>query len=76
VLAYLDGTAAPATLGATVELRPPDLRPRVRRWPPHPACGCGAGSENTPGEQTATLAGESGMNPPGATASRQGRMGG
>jgi bacteriocin biosynthesis cyclodehydratase domain-containing protein len=42
VLAYLDGTAAPATLDATVELRPPDLLPRSRRWPPHPACDCGA----------------------------------
>ncbi|TFV83210.1 thiamine biosynthesis protein ThiF, partial [Blastococcus sp. CT_GayMR16] len=45
VLAYLDGAAAPAVLDATVELRPPDLRPRLRRWPPHPACGCGAGCE-------------------------------
>jgi hypothetical protein len=42
VLAYLDGGAAPATIEATVELRPPDLVPRVRRWPAHPACDCGA----------------------------------
>jgi hypothetical protein len=42
VLAYLDGSGAPATLDATVELRPPDLQPRIRRWPVHPACGCGA----------------------------------
>jgi hypothetical protein len=42
VLAYLDGSGAPATLDATVELRPPDLLPRIRRWPVHPACGCGA----------------------------------
>lgn len=42
VLAYLDGSGAPVTLGATVELRPPDLVPRVRRWPAHPACDCGA----------------------------------
>ena len=42
VLAYLDGTGAPATLDATVELRPPDLLPRIRRWSAHPACGCGA----------------------------------
>jgi hypothetical protein len=76
VLAYLDGTAAPATLDATVELRPPDLRPRVRRWPAHPACGCGAGCGNTPGEQAATLAGESGATSPGVTGSRQGTMGG
>ena len=40
VLAYLDGTAAPAVLGATLELRPPDPLPRLRRWPEHPACGC------------------------------------
>jgi ThiF family len=42
VLAHLDGAGAPVTLGATVELRPPDLAPRVRLWPPHPGCGCGA----------------------------------
>ncbi|MGY1592736.1 ThiF family adenylyltransferase [Geodermatophilus sp. SYSU D00708] len=42
VLAYLDGSGAPASLGATVELRPPDLVPRLRRWRPHPDCGCGA----------------------------------
>jgi hypothetical protein len=40
VLAYLDRGAAPVTLDATVELRPPDLLPRLRRWPPHPSCGC------------------------------------
>ena len=37
VLAYLDGTAAPITLDATVELRPPDLRRASgggRRTPP------------------------------------------
>ncbi|MCV2488669.1 ThiF family adenylyltransferase [Geodermatophilus sp. YIM 151500] len=39
-LAYLDRAAAPAVLDATLELRPPDLLPRLRRWPPHPACGC------------------------------------
>jgi hypothetical protein len=42
VLAYLDGAGAPVTLGATVEFRPPDLAPRLRRWFPHPRCGCGA----------------------------------
>jgi hypothetical protein len=42
VLAFLDGSAAPATLDATVELHPPDLVPRIRRWSAHPACGCGA----------------------------------
>ncbi|MCZ2829649.1 ThiF family adenylyltransferase [Modestobacter sp. VKM Ac-2986] len=42
VLALLDGDDEPATVGATLELRPPDLLPRVRRWPPHPDCDCGA----------------------------------
>jgi hypothetical protein len=42
VLAYLDDTGAPATLDATVELRLPDLVPRIRRWSAHPTCGCGA----------------------------------
>jgi bacteriocin biosynthesis cyclodehydratase domain-containing protein len=46
VLAYLDGGAAPAAVEATIELRPPDLTPRVRRWPAHPACGCGAPPED------------------------------
>jgi hypothetical protein len=40
VLAYLDGSGAPATLGATVELTWPGLMPARRRWPPHPECGC------------------------------------
>ncbi|MGY1639429.1 ThiF family adenylyltransferase [Geodermatophilus sp. SYSU D00742] len=40
VLAYLDGGGAPVTLGATLELRLPDLLPRTRRWPAHPECGC------------------------------------
>jgi hypothetical protein len=40
VLAYLDGTAAPVTLDATLELRPPDPVPVRRRWTPHPSCGC------------------------------------
>ncbi len=40
VLAFLDGTAAPVVLDATLELRPPDLTPRLRRWPPHPECAC------------------------------------
>jgi hypothetical protein len=39
-LAYLDGSGSPAALSAVVELRPPDLTPRLRRWPPHPSCGC------------------------------------
>jgi hypothetical protein len=40
VLAYLDGTATPVVLGATLELRPPDPLPHLRRWPEHPGCGC------------------------------------
>jgi hypothetical protein len=39
-LAYLDGSGSPVALSAVVELRPPDLAPRLRRWPPHPSCGC------------------------------------
>lgn len=44
VLAHLDGAAAPAALEATLELRAPDLLPRRRDWPPHPACGCRPGT--------------------------------
>ncbi len=40
VLALLDGTGAPLAVGTTVELSPPDLLPRTRRWPVHPDCGC------------------------------------
>lgn len=42
VLAHLDGVAAPASLGAVLELRAPDLLPHRRRWPAHPECPCGA----------------------------------
>jgi hypothetical protein len=42
VLAYLDGTAAPTTIDATIELRPPDLLPRLRPWSTHGECSCGA----------------------------------
>jgi hypothetical protein len=42
VLAFVDRAAAPVTLGGTLELAPPDLAPRLRRWPPHPECGCAA----------------------------------
>ena len=42
VLAHLDGDDDPVTVEATLELRPPDLLPRLRRWPPHPDCSCGA----------------------------------
>lgn len=40
VLAYLDGSGTPAALGATVELRAPDLVPARRPWPAHGACRC------------------------------------
>ncbi|WNV74685.1 ThiF family adenylyltransferase [Geodermatophilus sp. DSM 44513] len=46
VLALVDGRGAPVTVGTTVELRPPDLLPRTRRWPAHPDCGCVAGVED------------------------------
>jgi bacteriocin biosynthesis cyclodehydratase domain-containing protein len=39
ILDYLDG-AQPATLGATLEVHPPDWRVRRRSWPVHPECGC------------------------------------
>ncbi|MGY1804800.1 ThiF family adenylyltransferase [Blastococcus sp. SYSU D00922] len=71
VLAYLDGTSAPGVLAATVELRPPHLTPRVRRWPAHPACPCGAATASA-----ATREGEPSAVPLGAEAPRQGTMGG
>jgi hypothetical protein len=40
VLAFLDGRTAPAAVDATLEIAPPDLLPRLRRWPPHPSCDC------------------------------------
>ena len=40
VLAVVDGAGAPVSLGTTVELRPPDLLPRTRRWTAHRDCGC------------------------------------
>jgi bacteriocin biosynthesis cyclodehydratase domain-containing protein len=76
ILAYLDGGAAPVTLGATVELGPPDLRPRLRRWPPHPACDCGVAADDTRQGRRAALPGEVRTVPPGATHAPQGRMGG
>lgn len=42
VLAYLDGSSAPLAIDATMELRPPDLVPRLRRWSAHRECPCGA----------------------------------
>ena len=68
VLACLDGRGAPLTLGATLELRPPDLRPRLRRWPPHPACRCGAADGDRVGS------GDQNQPPPGAPPTRQATM--
>lgn len=50
VLAYLDGSAAPAALDATLELVPPDLIPRVRRWAAHPECGCAQRGDRPAGD--------------------------
>lgn len=75
VLAYLDGSAAPGVLGATVELRPPQLGPRIRRWPPHPACPCGAAADPQATGPT-TRPGEPVPDPAGADGPRQGTMGG
>ncbi len=40
VLALVDGTADPASVGGTLELALPDWRWRRRTWPVHPDCGC------------------------------------
>ncbi|MFP5372068.1 MAG: ThiF family adenylyltransferase, partial [Actinomycetes bacterium] len=45
VLAYLDGSATPGTVDATIELRPPDHSPRLRRWTTHLDCGCRAAED-------------------------------
>lgn len=39
-LAFLDGAGVPSSVGATLELRPPDGRSRRRSWSMHPDCGC------------------------------------
>jgi bacteriocin biosynthesis cyclodehydratase domain-containing protein len=71
VLAFVDGTASPGALEATIELHPPALAPRLRRWPPHPACGCGADAEDDPADPA-----EGPATPPaGAPPLRQGTMG-
>jgi hypothetical protein len=77
VLAYLDGTGAPGTLGATIELRPPDHAPRLRRWPTHPACGCGAdGAADPDPAPLTTPPGDPDGAPPGRIDLRQATMGG
>lgn len=40
VLAQLDGLATPATVGATLEIEPPDGLIARRTWPAHGSCGC------------------------------------
>ena len=43
-LAYIDGARPrPVAANGTLELVLPDWQWRRRTWPPHPACGCGAG---------------------------------
>jgi hypothetical protein len=75
VLAYLDGTGTPGTLDATIELRPPDHAPRLRRWTAHPACGCGAvGGPAT--DPSATPPGDPNGAPVGGVGPRQATMGG
>jgi hypothetical protein len=79
VLAYLDGSAAPGVLEATIELRPPQLTPRVRRWPAHPACPCGAADgvpTAGPTVPPTTRAGDPVTAPVGTDGLRQGTMGG
>jgi hypothetical protein len=78
VLAYLDGTAAPGVLEATIELRPPHLVPRVRRWPAHQACACGAADgipATGPPVPGATRGGDPGTAPAGTEGPREGTMG-
>ncbi|MCW2681504.1 MAG: UBA/THIF-type binding protein [Frankiales bacterium] len=40
VLALVDGTTDPASVGGTLERALPDWRWRRRTWPVHPECGC------------------------------------
>jgi hypothetical protein len=76
VLAYLDGSAAPGVLDATIELRPPQFTPRVRRWPAHAACACGAAGGMPATGPPATRSGEPATGPVGTDGPRQGTMGG
>jgi hypothetical protein len=76
VLAYLDGSAAPGVLDATIELRPPQFTPRVRRWPAHAACACGAAGGKPAIGPPATRSGEPATGPVGTDGPRQGTMGG
>ncbi len=76
VLAYLDGSGTPGTLDATIELRPPDHSPRLRRWTVHPGCGCGAAESADPGpDAVCTPPGDAGRRPVGEVVPRQETMG-
>jgi hypothetical protein len=74
VLAYLDGRAAPTTMDATIELRPPELVPRLRGWPTHGECACGAPGSAGRGPSSPVRVPRVG-NPMGGTSPRQGTMG-
>ena len=76
VLAYLDGSGTPGTLDATIELRPPDHAPRLRRWTAHPACGCGATGGGTAPDPRPTRPGDVDGTPAGGVGPRQATMGG
>jgi hypothetical protein len=73
VLAYLDGTGAPGTLDATIELRPPDHTPRLRRWTAHADCGCVADGPDP--MSPPTRPGDHEGTPPGRIDPRQATMG-
>jgi hypothetical protein len=76
VLAYLDGSGTPGTLDATIELRPPEHAPRLRRWTAHPACGCRAAGDDSPARGApSTRPGDVDGSPSGGVDPRQGTMG-
>jgi len=58
VLAHLDGEERPVTVDGTLELRPPAFLPRLRRWPPHPDCGCGGATRRADGPERGQWGGE------------------
>jgi len=68
VLAFLDGAGSPAAVEATLEFAPPDLLPRVRRWPAHPDCDCRGHAA-----PTGALSDEPSATSPGARAAGQGQ---
>lgn len=74
-LAYLDGSGAPLTLDGTIELRPPELVPRLRRWRPHPDCGCVEGAGTTGTGRVVPPPGGPDTDAVGTDGPRQGTMG-